>query len=336
MKYACLLRPYANSRYQAGAIPLAIAELQVILKNIGRETEIEARKQAGADWLSFECESLSADEASKVGRCAHVYLMMEEREDGWMKPVSAGYSAYLGEDLPYVLKYKGKTNETFTRFLINMACASSTFSPDQPLRLLDPMCGRGTTLFEAVNCGWNASGVDVQASDIDEAEKFFKRYLEYHRIKHGVSRKSMTADGKEIAVVRQYEFAREASAFKRGDVRTLSLTQMDSGKMKRIWNKPFFHLVVSDLPYGVQHAPGGQKRTSLQQMVRDVLPTWRDLLLPGGAIALSFNVNTLRQDFMREVMADVGLKVMTGPGYDGLEHWVEQAISRDVAVAVRE
>ena len=336
MKYACLLRPHANSRYQAGALPLAIAELQMILRSTGREVQVESRNQAGADWLTFECEALNEKEALSVGRSAHIYLTMEEYENGFMKPVGAVHEAYLGDDLPYVLKYKGKTNETFTRFLINMACASSAFSYEQPLKLLDPMCGRGTTLFEAINCGWHASGVDVQSADVDEAGKFFKRYLEYHKIKHSITKKSMTAKGKEAAVVQQFEFAKEAAAFKAGDTRTLSLTSADSGKIKAIWNKPAFHLLVSDLPYGVQHAPGGQKRPSLQQMVRDMLPAWRDVLLPGGAMALSFNVNTLKLDFVREAMAEAGLKVMTGEEYDGLEHWVEQAISRDVAVAVRE
>ena len=85
----------------------------------------------------------------------------------------------------------------------------------------------------------------------------------------------------------------------------------------------------------VQYAPGGQKGKSLQQMVKDVLPAWRDALLPGGAMALAFNVNTLKLEFVLEAMEEAGLKVMRGEGYDGLEHWVEQAISRDVAVAVR-
>jgi hypothetical protein len=52
-------------------------------------------------------------------------------------------------------------------------------------------------------------------------------------------------------------------------------------------------------------------------------------------MALAFNVNTLKLEFVREAMEEAGLKVMRGEGYDGLEHWVEQAISRDVAVAVR-
>ena len=90
------------------------------------------------------------------------------------------------------------------------------------------------------------------------------------------------------------------------------------------------------MPYGVQHGPGGQRGKTLQQMVKDVLPAWKKVLLPGGAMALSFNTNTLRLEFVRQAMAEAGLRVMEGGEYDGLAHWVEQAITRDIAVAVRE
>ena len=38
---------------------------------------------------------------------------------------------------------------------------------------------------------------------------------------------------------------------------------------------------------------------------------------------------------VRGMMAECGLDVMDEPAYCGLEHWVEQAITRDVAVAVK-
>ena len=37
----------------------------------------------------------------------------------------------------------------------------------------------------------------------------------------------------------------------------------------------------------------------------------------------------------RGLMAEAGLDVVFDPDYDGLDHWVEQAITRDIAVAVR-
>lgn len=65
------------------------------------------------------------------------------------------------------------------------------------------------------------------------------------------------------------------------------------------------------------------------------LPEWRECLLPGGAVALSYNTNTLKTETLRRIMADSGLEVMTGELYDSFSHWVEQAVTRDIAVGVR-
>ena len=335
MKYMCLLRPHANGRYQESAMPLALSETELLLRKSGREAEAHAEEAQGLKWIRFECDELDEKGVRELSRSAHIYMAAEAHEGGLMKPLDSNEEAYLGDDLPFILKYKGKTNETFTKYIVNLALCAGSFDGDDRLSLLDPMCGRGTTLFEAVNRGWDAMGTDVAAADVEEGSKFFKKYLEYHRIKHAVSKKSMTANGREAASIQTIEFAKDAKAFKAGDTRTLKTAVIDSGRISLLGVKKEFHLLATDLPYGVQHAPGGPKGKSLQQMVRDVLPAWRDSLKIGGAMALSFNVNTLKLDFVRGAMEEAGLKVMTGPGYDGLEHWVEQAISRDVAVAVR-
>ena len=59
------------------------------------------------------------------------------------------------------------------------------------------------------------------------------------------------------------------------------------------------------------------------------------VLILSVILSVETGLNTLKLEFVREAMEEAGLKVMRGEGYDGLEHWVEQAISRDVAVAVR-
>ena len=193
----------------------------------------------------------------------------------------------------------------------------------------------GTTLFAAVNRGYHAVGADRDATAIDEAEKYFKRYLEYHKIKHAVSEKSLTQNGRQAARLHVFEFADTAERFKAGDKRTLSLAALDGARLNAARKKESVHLIVSDLPYGVQHAPGGKKGVSLEEMLYDVLPVWTRTLKRGGAMALSFNVNTLAPDMVRGMMAECGLDVMDEPAYCGLEHWVEQAITRDVAVAVK-
>ena len=333
MNYWVLLRPHANSRYQAEALKLARAELIALLDKAGCAAEVRVEERAGAPWLAFESPVLNEKQTRLIGAAAHLYVLFEE-ENGAMRPVSAQNPAYLHEDLPLVLKYKGKTNETFTAFMLNLALCASGYEADETLTVLDPMCGRGTTAFIALNRGWNALVFDQDAAAVDEGVKYFKRYLEYHRVKHAFSEKSMTAGGKQAAKLQAFEFAATPEQFKAKDTRSLTMAAMPSEKLGLVYKKPCCHIVAADLPYGVQHGPGG-KRQSLEDMLYGVLPVWVDLMHTGGAMALSFNVNTLKPEMVRGMMAEVGLDVMDGPAYEGLEHWVEQAITRDVAVAVR-
>ena len=336
MKYCALLRPHANSRYQAETLKLARAELSALLEKGACSAEVLHETRAGADWLTFEAPRLNEEQERLISGCAHLYLLFEEGTDDALMPCLSQSEAYLGGDLPLVLKYKGKTNETFTAFMVNLALCASNYGAGERLTVLDPMCGRGTTLFTAVNRGWNALGFDQDEAAIDEGVKYFKRYLEYHRFKHTSEKKSMTAKGKQAGILNAFEFAQTPERFKAKDTRTLGMSALSGEALGAVYRKPCCHLLVADLPYGVQHAPGGGKKMpSLEDMLYDALPVWAELLHTGGAMALSFNVNTLKPEIVRGMMAEVGLDLAEGPAYEGLEHWVEQAITRDVAVAVR-
>jgi hypothetical protein len=70
----------------------------------------------------------------------------------------------------------------------------------------------------------------------------------------------------------------------------------------------------------------------LETLVQRALPDWKAALKPGGAIALSFNAQNLKLERLRALMAAAGLEVLQGGPYDGFAHWVEQAITRDIAV----
>ncbi|MBR3504280.1 MAG: hypothetical protein IKO07_08550 [Clostridia bacterium] len=335
-KYCALLRPHANSRYQAETVKLARAELTALLEKGGCRAEARRETRSGCDWLAFEAAPLNPAQVALIGFAAHLYVLFEETEDGALRPLFGQSEAYLGGDLPLVLKYKGKTNETFTSFLLNLAFCASNYEAEDGLTVLDPMCGRGTTAFIALNRGWNALGFDQDAAAVDEGVKYFRKYLEYHRLKHTLTEKSMTANGRQAAVLRAFQFAQTPEQFKRGDTRALTMAAIPAANLKQVYKKPCCQLIVSDLPYGVQHAPGGgRKAPSLEDMLYEALPVWVDLLHTGGAMALSFNVNTLRPEMVRGMMAEAGLDIMDGAAYEGLEHWVEQAITRDVAVAVR-
>ena len=91
-------------------------------------------------------------------------------------------------------------------------------------------------------------------------------------------------------------------------------------------------MIVCDLPYGVQHASVGG---NLEKLLARVLPVWRETLKKGGTVALSFNAQTMKTEKVRNLMEDAGLEVRRGGAADGFSHWVEQAVTRDIAVGRR-
>ena len=337
MRYILLLWPHANARYQSETLNLARSELRLMLDRVAPEARIE-------EGAPLDMPSLAVDFPEAPGRdvlhalTGHSLLYgLFEEQAGLLRPAAGRRPARVGGDLPAILKYKGKTNEMFLQLLINAALYAGDFwrEPDAALCFLDPMCGRATGLFVAANMGWDAVGADVDKNDLREAEKFFKRYLEYHRFKHGVSRESRTLKKGQAAVCR-FEYAPDSEAFK-NRARSLSLMNLDASQSEAL-GKNAFHIIACDLPYGVRHdaqlARGADRRGNwLETLLSRALPGWKAALKGGGAVAVSFNAQNMKLEKVRGLMEDAGLQVLEGGAWDGFAHWVEQAITRDIAVA---
>lgn len=347
-----LLAPHQNCRYQASVEQLSRAELELTLRAVGIDAQVNVRAYAGHNAL---CVQASEDDERLVrllGRMSSMYMTCRAGEDGALYPMFGRLPAMLGEDLSGILKYKGKTNESFTRMLLNVARLSSAYALEQgPLDVFDPVCGKGTGLLEALNAGDNAMGVDVDGKALVELQAFLKRYLTYHRLKHGTEVSSLTAGGKPRRLW-QLHVAADAAAFKAGDKRTLSVAECDTLLSDKLMPRRRFHIIAGDLPYGVQHAthsadsntafsPAGKgaqpraKSVRIDQFTAEAVPVWARMLRPGGAMALSFNAYTLSRDVLREQMRRCNLEVMEGGPYDAMRHWVEQAVDRDIAVGVK-
>ena len=334
MKYGIILWPHANARYQTESAHLARGELSIMLRHICPGAVIADEMRSDINMLVFESETALSDaQLARMSGHSLMYAMFEIHGD-MLRPVCGRPAAYLGADLPGILKYKGKTNEQFTDMVINTALYSSAFAASgaERLKYIDPMCSRGTSLFLALNRGWDADGTDIDGADIREMNQFFKRYLEYHRIKHTSAKKSYTIKNSKPVTATEYAFADSPEAYKSGNTSRLRFAECDCGKLTQLFGKKRYHIMTSDLPYGVQHSAG---KETFEALLRRVMPVWTEALLPGGAIALSYNTNTIKPRLLREIMEASGLTVMQGGEYDGFAHWVEQAVTRDIAVAVR-
>ncbi len=332
MKCAFLLYPHQNVRYRQSLLTIAAAELSMTLAALGRGGEVRPVEMGGAAFLTFDCDHLTQRDVRMLSELASVYVMFT-MEDAQMVPMESAHPNYIGEDLPALLKYKGKTNEMFTDAMITMALASSAFMPvhDSQLIVCDPMAGRGTTMMLALRRGYHGVGIEIGKADVKECCDYMTRYLEYHRIKHKRSETSLTVRGKCGGRETKFVLSDTAEHFKDGDTRTLRMICGDTRDAAALLKPQSVHLMVTDIPYGVQKGTAG-RQDSIGGTIAAALPGWQEALKPGGALAMSFNTYVTRRAELERLCALAGFEIVqTG----SLEHWVEQAINRDVILARR-
>ena len=53
--------------------------------------------------------------------------------------------------------------------MINVALLSSDFYNTKDINLLDPVAGKGTTLFESLIAGYNIYGIEINPNVVHEA-----------------------------------------------------------------------------------------------------------------------------------------------------------------------
>ena len=330
MTYAFLLYPHANIRYRQSLLQLAVQELSMTLSALGREAEVVPQKMGGAMFLTFEAAKLTERDMRMLSQLASVYMLFE-MEDGKLTTLERTHPNYVGEDLPALLKYKGKTNEMFTDTMLTMALAASAFMPvhDSQLVVCDPMAGRGTTLMLALRRGYHGVGIEIGKADVKEAADYMTRYLEFHRIKYKRTDSALTVRGQVGGRENKFVFSDSAEHFKDGDTRTLRLICGDTREAEALLKPNSVHLMVTDAPYGVQKGTAG-RRDSIGGTIAAALPGWLDVLKSGGVLAMSFNTHVTRREGLVRLFEKAGFEIVQTAN---LEHWVEQAISRDVILA---
>lgn len=337
MRYALLMKPHANVRYRQSLEKLALNELACLLAAWRMEdTSPRVEQVAGEPFLVFETEQMTEEAWRAISR--HSAVCFAARMEGEaLFPLERAASGPLPDELPHVLKYKGKTNADFTYMMLHCARAASAFARSQEkMRVLDPMCGKATTLMCALCEGGDAVGIDMDHKALQEADSYFTRALKLHRVKHKRSQQSRTLPGGGSAQATAFTVAPDAQALKEGRTQSLELIHGDAARAAEMVKPGSIHLIVSDLPYGVQHAPrenGGM--SSLARLLHRVTPGCAKVLKKGGALAFSFNLNTLRRKEVEQALEAAGLEVQREGPYADFSHWVEQAVDRDVVIAVK-
>ena len=339
MVYSFALIRHANIRYREYVIRLGMYELLSMLRALSIDCEVTAEEMGGSDFLTFESRRLTEEEISFLSGHSTICLMTE-KVNSLLKPLQFRSPCYLKEDLPEILKYKGKTSTSFTRMMINI-CVSLLPDTDvdhhackgKRLTLLDPMCGKGTSCFCALVAGMNAVGLDIDEKDIRETSDYFSRYLKFHQLKHNRKSRSETA-GRTAVPVTEFIFADTKEHYQAGNTRSLILGCGDTCLARSVTGKHPADLLVADLPYGIQHAPqSGRKPETFSGLLSRSLPEWRKALSPGGVIAVSFNMLTLPADTVVSLLEKSGFIPLRDEWYSDFRHEVEQAVVRDVVFA---
>lgn len=341
-RYLLLPAPAANRVYADATATMLRAELTVLGRAAldGRIGTVEPETVAGVQYLALDADRLDERDLAFLGLASAFYALFE-RDGELLRPVAVPSPEKYPSDLLTILKYQGKTNEQFTRLVLNITAASTTRPDgvlDGTLRVLDPVCGRGTTLSQAVMYGLDAVGIDVDTKDFELYSSFFTTWLKDHRFKHAAATTAVRREKSVIAKKYEAAFAAQKADYLAGRKQTLTCFAGDTLVTSQLLKPGSVDVVVGDLPYGVQHGsrgPRGLVRDPID-LLEAALPGWATRLRSGGAMGLAWNIRVAPRARVAELLTAAGLTVLSGPGYDDLQHRVDRAITRDVIVARRD
>ncbi|MGW4485475.1 TRM11 family SAM-dependent methyltransferase [Amycolatopsis sp. NPDC004368] len=341
-EYAILVHPSANRVYAASAPALLRAELAVFgAAGLGSEpAAVEEVELGGVGYVKFATPApLTEANIALLSNLSSLYALFE-LGDGVLRPVLVRPLAKTDSDLLTIQKYAGKTNEQFTKLLLNvtlLATADPTGWLTRPRTLLDPLCGRGTTLNQAVMYGFDATGLDVDGKDFEAYEQFIKTWLRTKRVKHTADSGQLRRNKVRLGRRLDLEYAFDKDDYKGGQTRRLTYFNADTLTTDELLKPNSVDVIVTDAPYGVQH--GSHREAGLARSPRDLLaaavPVWTRVLRPGGALGISWNTHVLPREELVAVLARAGLDVCEGGPHEQFAHRVDQAIERDLVVAAK-
>lgn len=340
-RFAVLLWPSANRVYAQASVELGIAELEILSAALGdRFADVGSEQIAGVSYLTFAADELDDRTAAYVANLSTTYALFDIVGD-LLRPVGGTRLDRYDDDLLTVLKYPGKTNETFTKLMLNVTLLASSAAGDlldRRLRVLDPLCGRGTTLNQALMYGYDACGIDLDAKDFEAYAGFLTTWLKRKRLKHRLRVHPVRHSGQEPARRLEVTLAPTREAYESGGVQHVDVVHADTLRCGEFFKPRSFDAIVTDAPYGVQHGsrtPGAGLSRAPLDLLAEAAPEWAELLRPGGALGISWNTHVATRAQLEGILVNAGLEPIASAPYLRMRHRVDQAIDRDLVVATR-
>ncbi|MEV0713695.1 SAM-dependent methyltransferase [Asanoa sp. NPDC050611] len=340
MRYAMLILPSANRVYAESSVELTAAELEIFAGAVlgGGIADIAAEDIAGVSYVTFDSAPLDERATRFLANLSSIYALFAVEGGGLLRPVPLHRLDRFDDDLVTIPKYAGKTNEQFTKLLLNATLMGSAFADrmlERRFTVLDPLAGRGTTLNQAMMYGYDAYGVDRDQKDFEAYGAFIQRWLKEKRIKHKAEHGPVRRNRQVVGRRLQITLAASKEDYKAADTQRIDMVNADTTRTLEFWKSGSVDLVVADAPYGVQHGSRtakGLDRGPLE-LLRVAAPAWAGALRPGGALGLSWNTLVADRAAAADILAGAGLEVVDTPAHRRLAHRVDQAIRRDVLIA---
>jgi hypothetical protein len=336
-KLALKITPQRSNQYANMAGKLAGPEL--LASPLGTAIKlIEAVIIGGQSYLlvALDDESILSpcpaleDILPRLGATSEAYEFFKqigEVKGPLLRPLETSFAPFVPLEMAEIRRYKGKTNEVFTRVLLNIAIFAGAYCNQctGQLRVLDPLAGGGTTLFLALAAGYDAFGIEHQRQDVETTVVYIRQYLSSIHVPYKELDERHRRDGRR----HQFKIGRE------GVTRRLVLAHGDACEanlhMQEVPGGLHLHAIAGDLPYGIQHFG------KIAELLSRALPVWEAMLLPGGTVALAWNATRIERSAMIELVEQhCQLRVRNDPPYTQLAHTVDRVIKkRDILVAVK-
>lgn len=323
-QYAHMTAMLATPEVLASPLGSAVKDIQPITL-AGQEFLLTTIEDTGDQNLAFLRELIP-----RLGAVSEAYEYFEQLGDiagPLLRPIEPQFMPFVPLEMAEARRYKGKTNETFTRVLLNTALFAGEYAQSftERLRILDPLAGGGTTLFLALALGYDAFGIESTRQDVDTTALFVRQYLENEHIHCKETDERSRRSGRRY----QFEIGRK------GNTRHLVLAHGDTSDaalhLREVAGGPHMHAIVGDLPYGIQHIG------EVSSLLSKVLPVWERLLMPGGTMALAWNATRIEREAMVALFEEhTHLQIRNEAPYTQYTHPVDRVIKRrDIIVAVK-
>ena len=195
-RYALLLKANANRVFGESSFALARAELTALAASLGGGLrEAERATIGGVDYVLVDAAGRLDDEQVRgLSNLSSLHALYEVDDVGRFLPVSIAPRQVLDDDLVTIQRYAGQDERGLhpsprqPGAVGRGRTAMARWLDGERLRLIDPACGRGTSLNRAALYGMDACGIDIDLRDVDAYRVFFTTWLKDKRLKHTVER----------------------------------------------------------------------------------------------------------------------------------------------------